>query len=65
VNTFPPDARAASPGVDRSRMSRREHVRLARLRVEVLLDRCGWRWDATASKLLDQLLILAEEEDAS
>jgi hypothetical protein len=56
----PFDDRADAPGVDRLRMSRREHVAAARLRVERLLDQCGWRWHAAASRILDELIVLEE-----
>jgi hypothetical protein len=46
-------------------MSRREHVATARLRVEQLLDQCGWRWNAAASRILDELILLDEEESVS
>jgi hypothetical protein len=43
----------------------RERVRLARLRVEGLLDRCGWRWDPLASRILDELIVLEEEGETT
>jgi hypothetical protein len=48
-----------------ARAERHACVAAARIRVELLLDQSGWRWNAAASKILDRLVLLAEEEDAS
>jgi hypothetical protein len=36
-------------------------IAAAQRRIEELLDRIAWEWNAQASRLLDELLILLEE----
>jgi hypothetical protein len=46
------------------RDERHERIAAALCRIEQILDAAGWPWDSRASRLLDELRTLLEEEDA-